>query len=85
MRSSAPAIVKALLAAGANPDVRDKRVRTPLHYAAAKDGVVLAVVDALLDAGADPAAKDSEGHTPAEGVKPDSLLRGTEAYKRLGG
>ena len=47
MRSSAPAIVKALLAAGANPDVRDNRVRTPLHYAVAKDGVILAVVEAL--------------------------------------
>ena len=85
MRTSAPAVVKALLAAGANPDVRDNRGRTPLHYAVAKDGVILAVVEALLDAGADPAAKDSEGKTPLEGVKPDSPFGGTETYRRLGG
>ena len=70
MRSTAPAIVKALLAAGANPDVRDNRVRTPLHYAAAKDEVIIEVVEALLDAGADPAAKDSEGKTPQRASSP---------------
>ncbi len=76
MRSKAPAIVKALLAAGADPDVRDKRGRTTLHYAAAKDKVLLEVVEALLDSGADPAARDIEGKTPVEGVKSGSSFMG---------
>ena len=82
MRTKAPEIVKALLAAGANPDVRDKRVRTPLHYAAAKDEILLEVLEALLDAGADTAARDSEGKTPIEGVKPGSPFR---ERRRTGG
>ena len=76
---------EALLEAGADPNARDKRVRTPLHYAAAKDEILLEVVEALLDAGADTAAKDSEGKTTIEGVKPGSPFRGTDAYRRLGG
>lgn len=57
-----PALVEALLAAGADPNVRDGMRRTPLHVAAfARDG---AAVRRLLAAGADPDAVDVEGERP---------------------
>ena len=77
--------MKALLAAGADPNARELPAllwQTPLHYAV-RIGQYPEVVKALLDAGADPSAKDKEGKTPVELVPDDSPLRGTDVYWRL--
>ena len=56
------AIVRALLAAGANVDERSARGETPLHRAATAGWPQ--AVEALLSAGADPSAVDEDGQTP---------------------
>ena len=53
--SEDPAVINALLNAGANPNVRDKYSATPLHIAAMKNKNP-AVITALLNAGASPNA-----------------------------
>ncbi len=55
-------VVRALLAAGANANVRDSADYTPLHKAAANGDVEVARM--LLDGGADPAAVRRGGGTP---------------------
>lgn len=57
-------VVRLLLAAGANPNVRQSHGWTPLHGAAHNGD--LTSVDALLDAGADPAARNDEGRSVLE-------------------
>ena len=57
-------VVRILLDAGANPDVRQSAGWTPLH-AAAMNGD-LASTEALLGAGADPAAENDEGRSVAD-------------------
>lgn len=57
-------VVRVLLEAGANPDVRQSGGWTPLH-AAAMNGD-LASVELLLAAGADAAATNDEGRTVAD-------------------
>ena len=54
--------IRACLAAGADPDPRDKDGRTPLHDAA--QGGRMEVVEVLLAAGADPDARSESGSTP---------------------
>jgi ankyrin repeat protein len=56
--------VRALLAAGADPDVRQQRGYTPLHGAAHSDDA--AVVALLLEYGADRTARTDDGQTPAD-------------------
>ena len=51
-----------LVAAGADPNARDYRDRTPLHSVVKEDNVE--VVRALLAAGADVNAKESDGSNP---------------------
>ena len=57
-----PAIITALLDAGADPKARDTTGSTPLHFAAFQENPALITV--LLDAGADPKARDIAGLTP---------------------
>ena len=57
-----PAVVKALIGAGADLDIRDSQYgRTPLLWAVAMDRST--IVEILLKAGADPNAADSQGIT----------------------
>ena len=58
-----PEVMAELLRAGANPNARDERSRTPLHSAAA-DSSDPAVIVTLLEAGADIHARDQDGRTP---------------------
>jgi ankyrin repeat protein len=58
------AIVRLLLARGADPNTTDAEGRTPL--AAAAEAGYPEVVKALLDAAADPQRRDGEGRSPAE-------------------
>jgi hypothetical protein len=59
-----PHVIAVLAKNGANIDVRDKRLRTPLHWAAQLGH--REIVRLLLDLGADPAAKDIKGLSPAQ-------------------
>ena len=58
-----PAVVQALIAAGADPNARDMYKNTPLHDAA-EDNENPAVLQALLAAGADLEARDENQNTP---------------------
>jgi ankyrin repeat protein len=60
-------VVRILLEAGANPDVRQSAGWTPLH-AAAMNGD-LASIELLLGAGADPTAANDEGRSVADLAK----------------
>ncbi|MCB1304365.1 MAG: ankyrin repeat domain-containing protein, partial [Leptospiraceae bacterium] len=60
-----PAKVRALLRAGANPNVADRFNRTPLFSAKGPEATRL-----LLEAGADPNVHDIRGSTPAMGGFP---------------
>lgn len=57
------AVIALLVAAGADPNVRDNSGETPLHWAARKN-VNPAIIVGLVAAGADPNAKDNSGETP---------------------
>ena len=58
-----PAIVKTLLAAGADPKATDIRGMTPLMYSVASEHQNAEVVRLLLAAGADPSVKSLDGET----------------------
>ena len=82
--------MKALIAAGANPNARDNDGATPLHMAAYSSRP--ANTQLLLEAGADPQAKTDNGRDPgsmARKVKADEaagvlslwVLKGCKAGK----
>ena len=58
-----PAVIQALLVAGADPNARDESGMTPLHWAAAHNSNA-AVTHTLLDAGADANAPTDDHSTP---------------------
>ena len=63
-----PGIIKLLLGAGVDPDLRDSRGNTALHLAAAYRGGKCgeSIVRALLEGGADPNITDRKGRTALE-------------------
>jgi ankyrin repeat protein len=63
--------VRELLAKGANPNVRDEDLRTPLHQAVLGNSVGL--VGLLIEAGAELDAKDAHGFTPLHFAAQDFL------------
>ena len=82
-QGEAPALVSALVKAGAEVDARDKRGGwTPLHLAA-WFGKTPAVVAALLSAGADPGVKDDKGKTPRDYAEQNAALKNTDVSSRL--
>lgn len=62
VQTEQPLLVEALLNKGANPNVQDKKGRTPLHYAAQKGSYGIFVI--LLEFKADPNIKDNKGQKP---------------------
>src|SRR5262249_54332448 len=67
-----PALVEMLLERGLDPNCRDARGRTPLHYVAGSFGNV-EVLRVLLKHGADPKARDDQGQTPLDLAKEKDL------------
>ena len=69
--SEDPAVLAALLAAGADLEARNANGRTPLQMAAANNANP-AVLGVLLDAGADLETRDDRGRTPLHGAIQDN-------------
>ena len=67
-KSSNPAIIDALVKAGANVNAENFNHMTPLHIAV-KGNVNPGIVKKLLESGADTYCKDTFGHTPFEYVQ----------------
>ena len=80
--STTPAIVTALLDAGAEVNARTENGWTPLHVAAAAR-TTPAFVTALLDAGADARAVDKDGRKPLDYARDNKALAGSDAFWRL--
>ncbi len=80
--SENPAVIVALLDAGANIEARDKDGWTPLH-GAARFNESPAVIVALLDAGANPKARDKFDETPWDYIQDNEALKDSDVYWRL--
>ena len=87
------ALIRALVALGANLEARDENGQTPLHLAA---GYFLSnwdsidppphyghAIEALLDAGADASARDANGRTAWDIAQSNEKLNGSDGYWRL--
>lgn len=77
-----PDAVRRLLEAGADPNARDNRGRTPLHHVLRLRNIDQAVVTELLDAGADPDLRDDLGRDAnlVVATRPD-LRQSTQAFQ----
>jgi len=73
--------VTALLAAGADPNARNKYGVTPLHTAVFVGGTE--VVTVLLDGGADGGAQTEAGRFPVDLAEENEKLRNSPVYWRL--
>ena len=80
--SKSPAVVAALLKAGAKLEARSNSGSTPLHWAAAYSRTP-AAVEALLAAGADPAARNGKGKRPADLIAGNRALQDTAVARKL--
>ncbi len=81
------AVVRALLAAGADPDPRLADGSTPLHeagFATTYDQRDAELVEALIDGGADPDAQDVRGQTPLHNGVLSANVLGIEALLERG-
>src|SRR5262245_60476087 len=74
-------LVEMLLKKGLDPNCRDARGRTPLHYVAGSFGNVQ-VLRVLLKHGADPKARDDQGQTPLDLAKEKNLKEAVELLNR---
>lgn len=77
-----PAIIDALVAAGAELEARLEQGLTPLHLAAGFNHNP-AVIEALLEAGADRRAQDNDGNIPWDYAADRAGLQDSDAYRRL--
>ena len=75
-------VVKALLAAHGDPNVRSEVNYTSLHKAAAHGN--LEIVRMLLDAGADPTATRDGGHTPIDDAREKNHLEVVKLLQERG-
>lgn len=69
-----------LLENGANPNARDRRDDTPLHYAA--EYMVVGIVNPLVEAGADVNAVNAAGQTPLDVTNPREVYPVSELMAR---
>ena len=73
-----PAVIEALLAAGADAMARTKDGDTPLHLAVANTNV--AAIKVLLNVGSDAAIRNAASQTPWDLAQANEELKQTDAY-----
>ena len=80
--SETPAIITALIDAGADLNARTESGATPLH-AAANNSETPAIITVLIDAGADVNARTKDGKRPIDYARENEALAGSDAYWQL--